>query len=360
MTLKDNYLVSLQSNNKENKFFLKDRRSLSNETLDFVSNIGIFKDNNIDFSNVIFSEVDTVSKDNLSKTLDKYYQIIDFWPNKNDTVGKCKIKNLIGKGQTSNVYHAIHEFLGIDVALKILSKEFKETDESVEKMFLQEARHTAKLNHKNLVSIFDAEKNDKYTYMVMEYIDGVNLDSIIKNKRTISMPHAIEIILNLADVLEYSLENNIMHRDIKPANIMISKDGRVKLLDLGLSIGVSHTPIKDMEFNGLVGTPHYMSPEQILNPDNIDHRADMYSIGATFYHLLTGKTVFDTYSLKELIRKSIDSDYSKEINSSLLDPAIRSTIMNLLKKDPNERTQTYKDLKRELFAIKKVLMSSAK
>jgi serine/threonine protein kinase len=342
--------------NTENDFaIIKDK--LVNELLNLSKNneINIYDDEKITLS-VDFNSKDIISQQDIDYTLNKYYRLIDYWPNKKDKVGKCIIHNLIGKGQTSNVYHATHEFLGIDVALKILSEEFKLTDTNIETMFLQEAKHLAKLNHKNLVSIFDAEKNDKYTYIVMEHIDGVNLNSIVEKEKKVTVHHAVEIMLNLADVLEYALENNIIHRDIKPGNIMVSKEGRVKLLDLGLSIILANN---DSETDGLIGTPHYMSPEQIISPNNIDHRADLYSLGATFYHLLTGKPVFDTNCIKALIKKSLDSDYEKEIDFDILDSNIRTILEKLLKKDPDNRIQTYSELKKELFNLKKLLMTKS-
>lgn len=351
--IKTKNIISIKSKTLDYELLFKNRDNLISNYLDELDSIGILKKDN-DSETLLFDDNDSISEEDILFTLEKYNKIIDYWPGKNDKIGKCNINSLIGKGQTSNVYHATHKFLGIDVALKILSEEFKSTDPNIENMFLQEAKHMAKLNHKNLVSILDAEKNDNYTYIVMEYIDGVNLNSIIEKEKRITVHHTIEIMLNLADVLEYALENNIIHRDIKPGNIMVSKEGRVKLLDLGLSIGISSS---DLEIEGLIGTPHYMSPEQIISPNNIDHRADLYSLGATFYHLLTGKTVFDTNCIKALIKKSIDSDYEKEIDLTLLDSSIRTIIANLLKKDPNYRIQTYNELKRELFALKKVLIT---
>lgn len=272
-----------------------------------------------------------------------------FWPRKNDIIGRCKIIELSGEGFTSNVYKATHEFLGIEVAIKILSNDLKHNNPNIETMFLEEAINTAKLRHPNLVGIFDANKGNKYTYMIMEFVDGIDLDKFLEKNGVLQYKDAIPIMIKICDALIYALKNGIIHRDIKPSNIMVSKKLEVKLLDLGLSKRIN---FKSEAEQYIVGTPLYMSPEQFIDSNSVDHRADLYSLGATFYHLLTGQPPFKTKTYREMITAKFSSyAFDLKINSNNYPDEIKIIITKLMQRDRELRYQSYEILRKDLTSL---------
>ncbi|MBC7476028.1 MAG: serine/threonine protein kinase [Candidatus Sericytochromatia bacterium] len=353
----------LDDNNLEvkvykNEFIEFEQLKIDNENKDLFEFISSLKDVNNDFINAkesLLVNFNERSKINPYKVRSLIESIIkeeenNFWPKKGYVIGRCKIVNLSGKGSTSNVYRAIHEFLGIEVAVKILSDDLKHNSPEIEAMFLQEAINTAKLNHPNLVSIFDADKGEKYTYMVMEFVNGIDLEHLINNNGVLDVNEAIMIMIKLCDALSYALDNNIIHRDIKPGNIMISKNKEVKLLDLGLSKIVNNK--NESEEGNIVGTPIYMSPEQFLDSSSVDHRADLYSLGATFFHLLTGMPPFKTKSYREIItQKFVSDEFSPKLEGSNYPDKMKDIVNKLLLRDKNDRYQSYESLKYDLLLL---------
>jgi serine/threonine protein kinase len=280
--------------------------------------------------------------------------VISF-PQINETLGKYRIISVLGKGTTATVYKASHKYLNVEVALKVLSPQLVQEDESIRERFLEEAMNHAKLSHNNFVRIIDVENEDKYTYIVMEYIDGAALDDILKLKEVIPPLQAIKIILEVCKALKYALELNIIHRDIKPGNIIITKNSEVKLADFGLAKSI-HEPDKHHKIQGQIfGTPFYMSPEQFVDSAGVDHHSDLYSLGATIYHMVTGKLPFETESLTEIISMHLNkipeppAMVNPEVNIPFSD-----IIMKLLEKKPADRYQNYLELIRDLEEVEQV------
>lgn len=323
------------------------------ELLNFLSELKDKNNTDIKVIDDLDVSFENRSQLNLEKTKELLKSIIEskkvdpFWPKNGDVIDRCEIIGLCGKGFTSNVYRAVHEFLGIDVAIKILSDQLKIDNPEIENMFLQEAKNTAKLKHPNLVSIFDANKGDKYTYMIMEIVDGYTLETILKKHEKLNYKKAISIMIKLADVLEYALQKGMIHRDIKPGNIMLSYKDEVKLLDLGLSKILNN---KNDEDNGvIVGTPIYMSPEQFISSNTVDHRSDMYSLGATFFHLITGEPPFKSKTFKEIItQKIVSDDFVPKLDNSEYPNELRVIMDKLLARDRDQRYDSYEQLKNDL------------
>lgn len=320
------------------------------------TNLKFYYSENTDIKDisVIFDETSKVNSNDFNAPIEKQKAIAKardfrFWPKKDEIVGKCKIVELSGQGYTSNVYKAVHQFLGIEVALKILSNELVESSPEVETLFLQEARSTARLKHPNLVSIFDADKAEKYTYMVMEYIDGICFDEYIDFGSKFDNIKTIKFLLQMCDVLEYARQNNYIHRDIKPGNIMRLQNGDIKLLDLGLSKVIGLSKNND---TGIVGSPMYMPPEQFISSDSVDHRADIYSLGATIHHIITGEPPFKVTSVKEIIQEKVVKDYSPSINTNNISDDFKNIIYKMMKKSPDDRYQSYLDIKNDLEKLK--------
>lgn len=189
------------------------------------------------------------------------------------------------------------------MAIKVLSPKLVVSSKNIEKNFLIEAQNSAKLDHKNLVRVLDAGKDNNYTYMVVEYIDGPNILELIRQSGSIRPSQAIKIILEVCHALDYALSLGLIHRDIKPENIMLTKNGgSTKLADFGLAKIIDSNEIYQSENTGKIyGTPFYLPPEQILSKKE-DHRYDMYSLGATLYHMLVGFPPFVSDNLKDIIR----------------------------------------------------------
>ena len=202
-----------------------------------------------------------------------------------------KIMRELGHGGMAHVYLAVQESFGREVALKILSPHLTD-DEQFSKRFLREASIVSKLNHPNIVTVFDAGKQGKYHYMSMEYIPGKDLKQL---KDSISREDALRIVKDVASALDFAGSKGIVHRDVKPENIMIHEtDNRVILMDFGIAHGSDVT--QGMTQTGkAIGTPHFMSPEQTKGL-KVDHRSDIYSLGVVLYQLLSGNLPFDADS----------------------------------------------------------------
>jgi serine/threonine protein kinase/HEAT repeat protein len=208
-----------------------------------------------------------------------------------------EILGLIGTGGMGAVYKARQRELDRVVALKILPPGIDDRPGFAER-FTREARALAKLNHSGIVAIHDTGRVEGLYYLLMEYVDGLNLRQLLQDKQ-ISYREALAIVPMICDALQYAHDAGVVHRDIKPENILLDKQGRVKVADFGLAklVGISemdmpHAPSTApylTEAGQVMGTPQYMAPEQIAHPSDVDHRADIYSLGIVFYQMLTGE-----------------------------------------------------------------------
>src|SRR5437667_2794603 len=202
---------------------------------------------------------------------------------------QLEILELLGQGGMGVVYKARQPQLDRLVALKILPPAASR-DPSFAERFTREARALARLNHPNIVSVYDFGQAREFYYFIMEFVDGVNLRQLEQSRR-LAPAEALGIVPKICEALQYAHEEGIVHRDIKPGNILLDKKERVKIADFGLA------KLLDTEANDLtltrsqqvMGTPHYMAPEQIEKPQEVDHRADIYSLGVVFYEMLTGE-----------------------------------------------------------------------
>jgi tRNA A-37 threonylcarbamoyl transferase component Bud32 len=195
----------------------------------------------------------------------------------------------IGYGGMGCVYKARQKHLDRIVALKILPVELSQ-DPAFAERFAREARMLAKLSHPNIVTIHDFGQAGEFSYLVMEYVDGMNLREILRTGG-LETPHSLDVIASLAAALDYAHAEGVVHRDIKPENILFDRRGHVKLADFGLAklaYPSAINPTLTLTRQAL-GTPHYMAPEQWESPQNVDHRADIYALGVVGYEMLTGR-----------------------------------------------------------------------
>lgn len=252
-------------------------------------------------------------------------------------IGKYRVTRLIGEGGMATVYEAVHETLNSKVAIKILRPEFT-ANAKVRERFKSEAVRTASLKHKGIIDVKDFEEHPDYLALVLEFLDGEDLADRIKNKGPLSDSEVQSVFTQILDALLFAHEKGIAHRDIKPSNIFILPDGRVKILDFGIAkiFGEGN----EMTQTGtLMGTPIYMSPEQVKGEKSIDHRTDIYSLGVTLYYALTGKSPYDAYSESWfLIPGKIVTEPLPEINSKYW-----PMICKACEKDRNKRYQECKE-----------------
>ena len=249
-------------------------------------------------------------------------------------VGKYEIVDFIGQGGMGAVYLGIHRLLGKKRAIKMLPKTAN-TDPSLIERFIKEARTAALVSHKNVVQVHDIEETPEYYFIVMEYVQGEGLDSYMKRKQILSKEESVKIIIASAAGLQAIHAHELIHRDIKPANLLLTKEGDIKITDFGI--------VKEIGANtqltatgAILGTPHFMAPEQIKKV-NLGLRCDIYSLGATFYYLITGKNCFEGTAM-QLIYQVIQAEPIPvhEVCSEI-DISLSNIIAKMLAKDPNDR-----------------------
>ncbi len=202
---------------------------------------------------------------------------------------QLEIIELLGRGGMGTVYKARQPKLNRFVALKIISAEAGADPQFAER-FQREAQALAKLNHPNIVSVFDFGESEGLFYFLMEFVDGANLRTLIRSGE-MKPEAALALIPAFCDALQYAHDEGVVHRDIKPENVLVDKKGRVKIADFGLAKLLGHeSNDHSLTMSGMtLGTPRYMAPEQMDKPETVDHRADIYSLGVVFYEMLTGE-----------------------------------------------------------------------
>jgi eukaryotic-like serine/threonine-protein kinase len=256
-------------------------------------------------------------------------------------IGGYKLLRRIGEGGMGEVYLAEQLTMHRTVALKILHNKWAD-DEEFRKRFLLEARAAGKLSHVNLIQVYDVGKYQGKYYFSMEFVDGVTVEDLIRHEGVLDFEKAIDICLQVSQALKYLASHNIVHRDIKPANMMMTKDGTVKLGDFGFIQSVFDTEL--MQEGTTIGTPDYISPEQARGERNLDVRSDIYSLGASLYHMLTGATLFSG-SCSKVMRDHIDTEppdiaaLRKEVPKDLT-----RILKKMVAKQPIDRYQSPDDL----------------
>ncbi len=256
------------------------------------------------------------------------------------------VEALVGRGGMGAVYRATDTTLGRTVAIKMLPKTAI-SDESAVTRFKREAKIVSNLNHPNIAQIYRIGEVDECPYYVMEFIEGLTLDQILKDRGKVSGSRAIKIMLQAVEGLSAASKQGIIHRDIKPANIMITADDVVKIVDFGIAKNFADDSFQTST-GTVMGTPHYMSPEQAKG-QKLDHRSDIYSLGATFYHMVTGRPPFESDNPITLIEKHCNEPVMAipQYNPNVPD-GVCTTIYAMLSKSPSDRIQEYGLLKMAL------------
>jgi hypothetical protein len=255
-----------------------------------------------------------------------------------------RILEELGRGGMGVVYRAEQTSLHREVALKVLNRELTSDPAFVAK-FVAEARSAAKLQHPNVVQVFDVDHDGETYFITMELMHEGSLEDWLKQNGAMPVDRALRVLADAAAGLAYAESLGIVHRDIKPDNLMLDQHGAVKIADLGLASTLEEGHGQAM------GTPHFMAPEQVLRKD-IDHRTDLYALGCTFYRLLTGRTPFRGQTVKDILRAQVkdEPDPPHKVQSDV--PAeVGNIALQLMQKDPAARYQTANALLEDLDAL---------
>jgi serine/threonine-protein kinase len=264
-----------------------------------------------------------------------------------------RIMRKLGSGAMATVFLARQLSLDRLVAIKVLPKKFSSNGKFIER-FYKEGRAAARLNDPNVVGAYDVGQAGEHHYFVMEYVDGDTVYDRIVQKKRFSEAEAIEVVRQVASALKHAHERGFIHRDIKPKNIMISRSGTVKLADLGLARALSDKEAAEAESGRAYGTPYYISPEQIRGQVDIGPQADIYGLGATLYHMVTGRVPFEGKNPSEVMHRHLKSELvpPDHINSKL-SAGLAQVVEMMMAKDPRERYQSTADLIVDLDLLRK-------
>jgi predicted Ser/Thr protein kinase/capsular polysaccharide biosynthesis protein len=259
---------------------------------------------------------------------------------------QLEILQLLGKGGMGAVYKARQKGLERIVALKVLPSEAGR-DSAFAERFAREARALAYLSHANIVAVYDSGQAGVFVYLLMEFVDGVNLRQML-NAHRLSSREAMAIVPQVCEALQYAHDHGIVHRDIKPENVLVDKQGRAKIADFGLAKLLGKEPPGERLTRSaeVMGTPQYMAPEQLERPLEVDHRADIYSLGVVFYEMLTGELPLGRFAAP-----------SKKVQ---IDVRLDEIVLRALEKEPDLRYQQASALKTEVETVVQTGQSKAK
>jgi serine/threonine-protein kinase len=262
-----------------------------------------------------------------------------------------RLEERLGAGAMATVFKARQLSLDRLVAIKVLPKKLSENVEYVER-FYKEGKAAARLNHANIVQAFDVGEANGYHYFVMEYVEGHTLFDEMADGKVFAEADALKVIIQIARALEHAHSRGLIHRDVKPKNIMMTKSGVAKLADMGLARAASDAQAAQAEAGRAFGTPYYISPEQIRGEVNIDFRADIYSLGATLYHLVTGRVPFEGPTPAAVMHMHLKEPLipPDHLNTSL-SSGLGEVVEVMMAKDRNRRYASTKDLLIDLEAI---------
>ena len=257
----------------------------------------------------------------------------------------------LGAGAMATVYKAQQLSLNRIVAVKVLPKKFSQMPKFVER-FYAEGRAAAKLNHPNIVAALDVGRHAETHYFIMEYVEGHTVYEHLVKEGPYSEADALAIGIQIAQALDHAHQAGLMHRDVKPKNILITDHGVAKLADMGLARAVSDREAAEAEAGKALGTPYYISPEQIRGDMDVDHRADIYSLGATLYHMVAGKAPFEGADIKAVMRKHLQEPLVPPDHvRPELSVGISEVIELCMAKAPGERYASAADLLEDLQAV---------
>jgi serine/threonine-protein kinase len=273
-------------------------------------------------------------------------------------LGQYRVLEELGRGGMGRVYKAVHQTMGRFVGLKVLAPELTKTEKARD-LFQREVKAAARLNHPNIVTAFDAYLAGDRFFLVMEYVDGPNLSQLVKEQGPLPVEQACEYIRQSAVGLDYAHHLGLIHRDVKPSNLLVQQTTsgpQVKILDFGLALvtagdgGATDAAVGTT--NTVLGTPDFVSPEQARDQYDVDGRSDLYSLGCTFYYLLTGEPPFPGGTgLDKLVRHGSEPPTAVRSKREEIPEAVAAIVHKLLAKNPKWRYQTAGELATDLAMV---------
>lgn len=259
--------------------------------------------------------------------------------------GRYQVIERIGGGGMALVYKAQDILLNRYVAIKVLRQQFVNDEEFIRR-FRREAQSAASLSHPNVVSVYDVGQEEDVHYIVMEYVEGQNLNEIIKERAPLQVEEAVRIASQIADALDHAHHNQIIHRDIKPHNILIGRNGRVKVTDFGIARAVTSATIT--QAGSVVGSVHYFSPEHAKGVTT-GEKSDLYSLGIVLYQMLTGRLPFLGESPISVALKHLQEQFEEpRLVNPMIPQSVENIILKSMRKNPAERYQSAKEMLRDL------------
>ena len=271
-------------------------------------------------------------------------------------LGRYEIVAEIGKGAMGTVYKAVDPLLERTVALKTVSVPAGDPKMlEYEARFYQEAKAAGSLNHPNIVTVYDVGKSGNVPFLAMEYLEGSELNEIMRHCNPLPPAHAVEIAVQVADALAYAHDRGVVHRDVKPANIMVVRDGLVKITDFGIARMRSSDRAAETY---LAGSPRYMSPEQVLRK-RAEEPSDIFSLGVVLYEMLTGAPPFSGADLNAIMFQIVNREPPPvSAVSGALPRLLESIVSKALAKEPDTRYPTARELASELRACRTAMQAA--
>ena len=270
------------------------------------------------------------------------------------TLGRYKIVGEIGQGAMGTVYKAVDPIIDRTVAIKTINLNLSKQElEEYQARFSQEIKAAGRLNHPNIVTVYDVGKTEQVAYMAMEFLEGAELKDIINSGKLLSVPEVVDIVAQVADGLWFAHQQDIVHRDVKPSNIMVLKGGIAKITDFGIA-RLPNSAVKTM--TGLIlGSPRYMSPEQVIGK-SLDTRTDIFSLGVVLYEALTGEAPFDGDNVNAIMYATVNAAPPPPSSRNRLVPAMLDLIVaKAMAKVVDDRYQSIKEFADDLREVRRQL-----
>lgn len=272
-------------------------------------------------------------------------------------LGRYEVLGELGQGAMGVVYKATDPLIDRQVAIKTINLSLAQDEEDeYESRFYQEAKAAGRLNHPNIVTIYDVGKSGDIAYIAMEFLQGRELRDIMRDDGRMPVDQVLDVVAQVASGLAYAHEHGIVHRDIKPSNIMIIRDGHVKITDFGIA-RMACSAVRTQ--TGMVlGSPKYMSPEQVLGKD-IDQRSDVFSLGVMLYEMLTGEAPFFGENVNAIMYQTLNAvpKAPSALNTNVPE-MLNFIVAKALAKERDDRYQNAKDMAADLRACREVLPRS--
>lgn len=272
---------------------------------------------------------------------------------------RYEIKEKLGSGGTSIVYRGQDTLLGRMVTIKILREEYASNEDFVRR-FRREAQAVASLSHGNIVSVYDVGYEENMHYIVMEFVEGESLKEYIKRNGALEINEACDIITQILEGLQYAHEHGIIHRDIKPHNILLGIDGRAKVTDFGIAVGMSDVTLTYNTSSKILGSVQYISPEQVQGQP-VTEKSDIYSVGVVFYEMLTGQLPYSGDAPISIAMQHVQGEFIQphQINN-LIPMGISYVVMRAMRKNPETRFESTREMAEAIYDVLNNLHSNSR